>query len=367
VPTKFPNPTNLAQQLAQQRIAAAEQYMQSQAPTIFGQLATQSGIQDADWQKASTVIGSYGGALVHAANDIISGNATLADVQPIFGAALLVAGAAPVVGLAVAAGLSIFSALTGILSPAPCSNCSGRCVANNVCLSGTTPTGKRFNVQPSGPSDANWITWDDIPDQASLLQALIPYYNQTIACELPKLNVSDPVQAFFYTYYTALKQANEYPLNGYTAPTPWDVFTQVQTTWNAVHAGPNVALIETQMQPPVTPPGQDPCTYGSGSTGAPNDPNGRSFLGALLAGNIDGQHHSAGDGINVGSSSASNVYWPGQHVGLPSLYGGANASPGKKMAVAVGAASIVAGGSLYAYAHMHGISMAQAIKRLWPW
>jgi hypothetical protein len=380
IPTTFPTATNDVQKLAQDQIAAAEQYMQANAASLFGQLATQSGVSAADWQKASLLIGTYGSTFMHAANDVLTGNVSIQDVQAVLGAAMQIAGATPVVGLAVSAGLSIVSSLAGMLTPGACANCGGRCIAGSSCISGTTLSGKPLNVQPSGPSDPYWLTWEDALTLNLPLGYILPFYQSTIGCEMPNLDKNDPVQAFFYTYYVALQRAAEYTLNGLSAPTPWDVFTQTQTSWNAAHSGPAVQLVETPA-PMVPVPfihSTLQCVGGGVSIGKANDPNGISYIGALLAGSVDGVHHGPSangtpqspGGINIGPSAAlpprKIIELPG---GTPvvTTSGSGSASTGTKIATGVAVAGALGAGGLYAYAHYSGQSMMQVLKSLRFW
>ena len=384
VPTNFPNPTNALQQAAQNQLAAQEQGLQQNATALFDQLASTAGVSSSDWQQqTSALIQTYGANVMRVANDALSGNFGIQDVQVLVGAVLTATGAGAVVGVAVAAGLSVLQSLMSVLSPGPCANCSGRCIGN-TCISGTTLSGKPIGPSlPSGTSDPNWLTWQDALDMSNgKPDFILPHYSTTIACELKTLDPSDPMQAFFITYYQALMHAAEYTLNGYQAPTPWDIFAQTQTTWNASHGAPNVPLTaETSVNMAgLDMPG--PSSGGCVSQGGANQPGSVSYIAALLGGAIDGKSHLTDangtgqipGGINTGplmlpAASSGGGGPPVVHLPTPTSPGGSSSSMSTGSKVAVGAAAVGAlgAGGLYAYAHYNGLTMAQALKSLRFW
>jgi hypothetical protein len=323
-------------------------------------------------------------ALVNIAQAAATGQpGSFTMMAPLVGVMLAAAGAAPVVGIVVAAGLAVLDVVAQAVNAAlgggaSCNDTAHQWVLpGGMCItqSNGRPPGPLNPLPPQGDGKPNpaWTTWPvfeaglvnppptpNAPDGRSPLQQhfagggfgppylidnAFPNYAETIGCEMLALTDASFAKAtgmgsgptlfggggpdaqvanFFRTYYRAWQHANEAALNGYQAPDPWVVFSEVFVHWNASHPGPSVALVPTHY-PSNIPLGA--CF----SHGAPNDPNGASYIGALLSGDIDGKaHYQDLPKLNVGGGSAfANLI-------TSTLGGGAAAAPtstAKKLAV----------------------------------
>jgi hypothetical protein len=339
VPSQFGPAANDVQAAAQAQILQAEQYAQSHAQDALGQLAATAGITPNDLARATSAYNQYGAKAVSSLVSLASGQQapTFSAFAPLIGFGLAIAGAVPVVGIMVTAALGVIDAVSQALNNA----LDGPACGNDPRRQWTLPGGmclSRASGRPSGPDAPDWVGWPAFeatmlatPEQQANYQAwppaniggptpvgkwsmsftgitidtAFPNYAETIGCELdalgpaPLFGQDTSVAGFFRTYYRALQHTYEFAINGYSIVDPWKVFASTQLTWNASHAGPSVDLVGTPYPSHIA---AGACI----SSGAPNDPNGVSFIGALLNGDIDGVHHADNlPPLNVGPSTAT--------------------------------------------------------------
>lgn len=356
VSTVFSKPANDVQAAAQAILLRREQDMQASAQSTITNLAGQAGITVGDIKRTQAAFDQYAGQAISSVAALASGQQAMSfsAVSPFIGMALAIGGAAPIVGTVAAAALALMDvasqAIDSALKPPPCSSDpthqwqlpAGACIHSS-------------NGRPNGPDiidtitgatkgpNPDWVGWpafeqrylatqDDITRgnywQASgnhrawkamgllgvgIDSTFVSDYAETIGCEMDMLGPPPAggedhgMSGFFRAYYRALQHAWEFGINGYQIADPWQVFSATQLAWNASHAGPSVELVATPRS-----------NAGSGgypskacvSRGAPNDPNGFSFIGSLLNGDRDpsGQHHATNlDPINVGPSNVPHA------------------------------------------------------------
>lgn len=300
VPTTFPPTSDPVQLAAQQQLLLAEQAAQAQMPAAIQSLASNPNVilQSGDLAKAKAVYDQYAAKSVQALSNIaqaaISGGpGSFTMMAPLIGAMLTAAAVAPVVGAAVAAGLAILDGIAEAVNSA----LNGQNSCNNPKTQWQLPGGACITEQagrPTGPSDPAWRTWAQfeadyrnadgtwkVPptNVGASIDAAFPLYQETIGCEIDKLAAmpAGGVRDFFLTYYRAWQHAAEQAINGFVMPSPWTIFVQTLTHWNATHPGPAVTLVGT----PIPAQGGTCIVHGD-----PNDPNGVSYIGMLLNGDI---------------------------------------------------------------------------------
>jgi len=261
---------------------------------------TQSNIQSA--------IQSYAGIPVDAQNAVlglVSGPVptSFSAFAPLLAAGLLASGVGAPVAAAVAAALPIIDAIDGIFQPKP-QSCDW--MVGNTCIHGS---------RPYGPSDPQWVTWDQYvagtsldPNEPDLqtrsrngvLDAAFPFYRTTIGCELASIGnqPTAPVKQFFRAYYLAWQKNKEYEINGYQSANDYALLKAVRDAWNGTHAATSAIPI-AGMTPPTLQGGPF-CLYDATTQ---SNPPGIRYVNLLLAGDIDGQRYTP-IAINVGAAAA---------------------------------------------------------------
>jgi hypothetical protein len=300
------------QATAQQQLLTNEQTAQSQMQQALGQLAAPNlyVLQPGDLEAAKASYDKYAAkgvqGFVNIATAAASGQpGSFTMMTPLIGAMLTAAAVAPVVGAVVAGGLAILDQVAEALNTAMNGSCNdpktqwqlpgGMCITRG----GGRPVGPTLPLYPppGGGVNPDWRTWDQFigdccsgdwkpvpwgnPNAHYNIDGAFPMYAETIGWEMDQLLASPPgaVRDFWLTYYRAWQHAAEQAINGFVMPTPWAIFSETLVHWNATHPGPSVTLIGTSF----------PGDVGIGmpfSHGAPNDPNGASYIGALLNGDI---------------------------------------------------------------------------------
>jgi hypothetical protein len=374
VPSQFGPAANQIQADAQNQLLQAENYVQGHAKDTLGQLAATAGVTPEDLSSAVAAYNQYGAKAVASLVSLANGSQapSASAFAPLIGFGLTLAGAVPLVGIAVTAALAIFDTLSQALNNA----LDGPPCGSNPAHQWTLPGGmciSRDTGRPGGPESPDWVGWPafEATQLASAaekangqawppqniggptpvgkwlmglagisIDTAFPQYAETIGCEMdalgpaPLLGQGHSVADFFRAYYRAWQHTAEWSINGYAIQqlSPWALFAKTQLAWNAAHTGPSVALIATPY----------PSHYASGaciSYGAPNDPGSVSYIGALLNGDIDGQNHlDKTPQLNIGPSN--------QSASLANLITSASgstsssSSAGKKVAVAAGVGGV---------------------------
>jgi len=209
----------------------------------------------------------------------------------------------------------------------------------------------------------------NVPPQAAArpIDCAFPLYHQ-IECEgaagvaLLALNIVPPqlipmLTQFQSAFYGALKLNWEYALNGLKPQQDWQVLAHCTRMWNRSH--------DSSAYYDLAPSSASPWTYnGTPCAGIP------PWYAAICAQGIVSNPvadimspNNAGIRINLGAPKPFTLSGltavPGQTVG-----GASSSSSSGKAIVVVGAGAAAGAGALYWYAQRHGITMRQALARL---
>lgn len=255
----------------------------------------------------STAEGAAGAALALAQG----GSVSFADVAPLIGLGLAATGVgAPVAGL-----------VTGLLAGAQ---------ALAGLLSGGSPQADWYvgtvgfsGPKPYGPGDPKWVTFEEWLKQVggggSLLATGAFPWLPTILRDEANLG-TDPASQFQRAYFAAWKRNAEMRLNGYTASPPFTLLATMAAAWNKQHAPgagfdftTNGAGTWSQISAVVGPRDQQTGEYISPGI-VPTVPAKGWYIGALLAGAVDGQDKPPIH-LNTGAAMSNSMPYPADEGG----------------------------------------------------
>jgi hypothetical protein len=197
-------------------------------------------------------------AVLNAGESFLAGNPVngFTALAPILAGALAPTGIGAAAIAVVAAAIPIVSAIFSALgidnSPQSCAWKIG-----NVCFNGSRPAAP---VDPNtGQPDPHWSKFSYFVQDTDANQAF-PFYYNSIACELPRIDAAlqqnlDPstrnIYLFLKTYYEAWNASAERAINGHPSPSPLDLLTATAKAWNESH-GADSSMLFVQHDIPTS-------------------------------------------------------------------------------------------------------------------